>query len=186
MAVGVVQVWDGALEELQVELSQLNQKARRLGIPPIHVEVMDAEEVPERRSAGEVQKHTRYTVKLIGSPPREAGWEFCASIDHTPVGIILYQIPGSSEVDLQGYYESAAGWCDHCHSDHERSCTFILLNRDKGLKRVGRGCVAEFLGHVDAEQLMAELTHVHAALLALGRTALRQTRLVGDQSMGCS
>jgi hypothetical protein len=73
-----------------------------------------------------------------------AGWTFEATVDHLSNGLIT-SYPGSS-LDLTPFRGSDAT-CDHCKVNRKRHETFIVRNVDASVKRVGRTCLGDFLGH---------------------------------------
>lgn len=145
-------VYDENIEKLEKEVARLNRRATKLNVPAIQLRIGETEKVmagtPER-------EHLRAPVSLVGKPPMLAGWTFEATVDHLSNGLIT-SYPGST-LDLTPFRGSDAT-CDHCQTNRLRHETFIVRHVDTSnlantelsatvTKRVGRTCLADFLGH---------------------------------------
>lgn len=100
-------------------------------------------------------------VEIRGERPIVAGWGFCATLEHTAAGNLLRCAPGL-EGDLPAEYRTCGPeWCDHCGKRRRRNHTFVLRNIESGeFKRVGRSCLADFLGASDPAVWMATFEFV--------------------------
>jgi hypothetical protein len=134
-------VYDENIEKLEKEVARLNRRAAKLKVPAIQLRIGETEKV----MAGTPEhEHLRAPVSLVGDPPKLQGYTFMATIDHLSSGLIT-AYPGST-LDLTPFRGSDAT-CDHCNVNRLRHETFIVQHEDATLKRVGRTCLGDFLGH---------------------------------------
>lgn len=52
-------------------------------------------------------------------------------------------------------YRTTDTHCDHCQTDRNRKEIFVLAHDDGRFCQVGRSCIADFLGHVSVDNLIA-------------------------------
>ncbi len=121
--------------------------------------------------------HERATVVLKGEPPKLNGWTFAAVVDHLSNGTItryphgkLFLGDGSRDLpfialDLKPFRDVDAT-CDHCETSRQRHETFIVVHENGNTKRVGRNCLADFLGHHNPAALIGHL-NLYAKAFAL-------------------
>jgi hypothetical protein len=109
--------------------------------------------------------HERATVILKGEPPVLAGWRFAAVVDHLSNGCITRYPFTGTEIDLTPY-RGVEATCDHCSTARKRHETFIVVHEDATEKRVGRNCLADFLGHSDPSKVIGHL-NLYAKAFAL-------------------
>jgi hypothetical protein len=88
------------------------------------------------------------TLTLEFDPPRLAGWEFLARVEHHNVDgeyvNMVYSVP---EVEgLVDQYGNASPDCQHCNTKRQRNDTFIVRHEDGTVKQVGSTCLRDFLG----------------------------------------
>jgi hypothetical protein len=162
-------VYDGNISKLEDEVARLNRRATKLNVPAIQLRIGESEKVftckdrtysreatagpaisPDPKAWGEgapLTEHVRAEVSLTGDPPKLAGWTFVAVVDHLSNGLITRYPMGDQSFDLTPF-RGADATCDHCQTKRLRHETFIVNNEEQGLtKRVGRTCLADFLGH---------------------------------------
>ena len=165
-------VYDDNIEKLLDTVEKLNRRADKLGQPPILLYVGDIHTVyscpgnkeplvsldPYVWGVGKtVVQHRRAEVALSGEPPRLAGWNFMAVVDHLSNGVISKYPPADPDFDLTPFRGNAAT-CDHCQTIRNRHETFIIRHDEGDVKRVGRTCLADFLGHHgDPAKLLGQL-----------------------------
>lgn len=154
-------VYDENIEKLEKEVARLNRRAAKLNVPAIQLYIGEVEKVMAGQPEAE---HLRAPVSLVGDPPMLDGWTFEATVDHLSNGLIT-SYPGST-LDLSPFRNSDAT-CDHCQVNRKRHETFIVRNLHatengnddfRGVtKRVGRTCLADFLGHSNPSHLIGHL-----------------------------
>jgi hypothetical protein len=148
-----------ALEILDERLAKLAERADRLGVAPMRREVVREftveHPVMRERADGRLEDtglkrlEPRVEVRLVGEPPRLAGWAFLAALEHTDAGTIIRGVPGlQDQVPVQ--YRTAAAACDHCRTTRPRRDTYVVAAATTGeTRQVGSSCLADFLGHAN-------------------------------------
>jgi hypothetical protein len=142
------------LGSFEHKLSELNKKARKLGIPEASFIVVREFQVAVRNEIGiEVYPYSRkmYEILVDGAQPvRLNGWSFVATIEPTDGGNIVHAVPGE-EVPVA--YRSSDLTCDHCHTNRYRKQVYIVKHQDGRYAQVGSNCLADFVSHRNANTL---------------------------------
>ncbi len=166
-------VYDGNIDKLALAVEKLNRRAAKLGVPAIQLHIGERETCftcagvkgptvsTDPKAWGDEAKpqgHERATVILKGEPPKLGGWTFAAVVDHLSNGTITrYPLADHTDVDLTKY-RGADATCDHCQTNRKRHETFIVVHDPSGdEKRVGRNCLADFLGHHNPATLIGHI-----------------------------
>ncbi len=83
-------------------------------------------------------------VRVTGPRPCFAGWSLVATLEPFEGGVnLIKSVPGAGE--LPASFRTGAQ-CDHCKKIRARSETFVVRHDDGRMMRVGRSCIADFLG----------------------------------------
>lgn len=137
-------------------LTRLNKKATKLGLPPLSLRVISKRIEKLSDPVKQIEKViTIHTVKVEGKSPIIAGYEFVASVEHTPAGNIINVSPNSSVKQLPAEYKTASATCDYCHTKRDRNNTFILKKTATGeFKRIGRNCLKNFMPDADPANIL--------------------------------
>ena len=94
-----------------------------------------------------------HVVTVTGETPKLAGWSLIAIIEHLEgEGNLVRKVP-TVKVDVPVEYRDAKPTCDHCKTIRNRKETFVLQHDDSRFTRVGRQCLADFLGGVNPDSL---------------------------------
>ena len=144
------------LAGLEREIERLARRAQRLGNAPISL-----------RDTGE-RAGERALVTLVGEPPRLAGWEVAAIIEHR-VGVAALRptTPAGERLDLGRFAEPR---CQHCALRRRRVRTFVLLAASsRELRQVGTSCLRDVLGGHDPELLCRSAEYLSLAREAVSR-----------------
>ncbi len=165
-------IYDGNIDKLASAVEKLNKRAAKLGVPAIQLHIGERETCftcPGRpgptvstdpKAWGDEAKpvgHERAEVSLHGDPPKLDGWTFAAVVDHLSNGCITrYPCATEPMIDLTPYHGVEAT-CDHCTTSRKRHETFIVVHDTGNEKRVGRNCLADFLGHSNPASLIGHL-----------------------------
>ena len=146
------------IEELKKKIKQLNKRAVKMGLPEMTLTVnTDLFEIREIRleDADNVRKiKLRYVwVEIDGESPKFPGWNLKGVVDHVRDADLnkVSAVPG---FELDPAYRTIKPTCDHCKTQRYRNKTFIVLHDDGRELRVGSGCIKDFLGHKNAEQIL--------------------------------
>lgn len=101
---------------------------------------------------GKVYPHVQ--VEITGTIPVINGWKLQARVDHVGALNVINALPGTA-LDLTPFRECHST-CDHCHTNRDRSSTFVLLHTETGAtQRIGRNCLADFCRSSDVDQFVA-------------------------------
>ena len=77
------------------------------------------------------------------------GWEFVATIEHTPNGNIIRAI--NDDYRIPDRYKNVGPECEHCHRIRDRKDTYLVYNKEKDeWKQVGKTCLKDYTGGLDA------------------------------------
>ena len=164
-------IFDGNIDKLATSVEKLNKRAAKLGVPAIQLHIGERETIYTAPGAGaptfstdpkawgedtKVQAHERASVSLHGEPPKLAGWTFAAVVDHLSNGTITRYPRAETEIDLTPF-RGVDATCDHCQTVRNRHETFIVVHDTGNTQRVGRNCLADFLGHQNPAGLIGHL-----------------------------
>lgn len=153
------EIREDRLEEFAARLAKANKVAKKLGVPELTYQVTQ-ETV---RKVG-VSKETKLpifagfvTIAVAGELPKlPGGWRLLGVVDHQTEIPIIREVPGET---VPAQFRSADRTCDHCKKIRSRKETFVLQDLLGAQVRVGRQCVADFLGasNLKPENILAYL-----------------------------
>jgi hypothetical protein len=89
-------------------------------------------------------------VEVNGEAPSLAGWSLIGVLNFDLGPAIVREVPG--ETVPPELWDSGPE-CDHCQKVRQRHDTFVVRHEGGEIKRVGRQCLADFLGHDDPGDL---------------------------------
>lgn len=137
-----------ALPLVHAQIAKAVKLATRLGAPQPLVTISDVYQAETGRSnqiTGVKITKAVFDADITIAPLQYNGWTLRARIEHDArIGTLVHCVPGQSVPEA---YRSAAPTCDHCQAKRARKDTFVLQHDDGRWFRVGRQCVADFLGH---------------------------------------
>ena len=97
------------------------------------------------RTADSVKVMTTCSEIEINGEYKENGWEFVATIEHTPNGNIIRCINSEYEKSIPSKYLTCGPECEHCHTIRSRKDTYLVYNSEnKEFKQVGKTCLLDF------------------------------------------
>jgi hypothetical protein len=147
---------------LRKKVEILQRKALKLNIPPMEITVSPPyiKEVTIDTVTGYKVPLEFVKVKLVGSPPQLADWEFVARLDHEEAGNIINSAPGWEGKIPQSYRQTGPS-CDQCRINRYRINTYIVRNvKTNEFKQVGGECMKDFLGHPNPQQYATYLNNL--------------------------
>ncbi len=149
------------LDDLRRTFERLNRRALKLGIAPITWTEGEPFPVPrDRDRLGAVISWTMAVpVTIEASPIVLDGWSLAAVLEPAEHGTLTRRVPGAT-LDLAPFRTVDATWCDHCRTSRRRTETFVVVHEGGDLKRVGRQCLKDFLGHESAAMLAGAAEHL--------------------------
>ena len=142
-------IYEGFLPDLRKKVQTIQKKCAKYGCDFHFAEV--GEEFREIENPNdydpETRKHRtvrcRFVICEAEGTAIVNGWEFVASVEHTPKGNIFAK--AMSDVEIPTRYRNTYPVCEHCNSNRVRKDTFIVLNRESGdFKQVGRNCLCDY------------------------------------------
>lgn len=134
-------------------IEKMNRRAEKLGCQPLVLRVVREYEAERKSRTGAKYMQARMEVELEGETPKLNGWSLLAAVEMLANGENLVRtVPGRTVPES---YRTTDTHCDHCKSVRRRKEVFILGHDDGRFVQVGRQCIADFLGHVSAENLAA-------------------------------
>lgn len=153
--------------------------AKKLGVPVPEVVTVRAEQLPvvvafpDLRGAsaiwwwartGEVREFL--VLRPAIEPVRLPGWTFAATIEHLGEDGNMLRVSPGFVGTLPFAYRTDPATCDHCRQARRRNATYVLRHEDGHFTRVGRNCLADYIGEASATRVLAAES-VEAALLEL-------------------
>ncbi len=146
----VFNIPEGNLQSFYHKIALLNRKAAKLGCPQVVTEELGTETTKIDPANYGTITITRHRIKVTGTAPKIAGWEFIGKIEHEAEGNIISSVPGE---ELPVEYRTAKTICDHCKTTRRRNFTFVVRNEAGEYRQVGRQCLADFLGHLSPQEI---------------------------------
>jgi hypothetical protein len=153
----------------EAKLESLNRRARRLGVAEATfktigtrqevAEIFTMESGPmgscERKKIGqETVLVTEIELSLNVPTVRLDGWTFRAKLTPFADGNIVSGAPGrEDEAPLPEHFRTCAIACEHCKTDRRRKEAFVVQHPEQGLRMIGRNCLVDFIGSMDAEKV---------------------------------
>ncbi len=153
------------LANLHAKLDTLQRRATRLGLPapevlpadPPHTDV--ALRGADGRPNGRFRRFHHFFIRSEAQVVLAGGWRLAAVIDHVTLDggerLNLLRVHPAFNTQLPIAYRTAAPTCDHCHTARGRLETFVVADAAGQLKRIGRNCIALYLGGDSAKQILA-------------------------------
>ena len=138
------------LEKLAKRIERMNNKADKLGLPRIEMNIGEEEMV---RFKDDYEYWIKYvTIEIGGEIPKVDGWSFIAVLDHTDKGNVIRTF--NEDIEIPEEYKTTSNYCDHCNINRYRKDTYLLYNEDSdSWKQVGRTCLKDFTGYKDVEMM---------------------------------
>lgn len=147
-------------ETLAEAIARMNRRAAKLGCEPLVLRIVREYEAERKSRTGAKYMQARMEVELLGETPRFQGWKLVAAVERLENGENLVRTVLGETVPEQ--FRATDFFCEHCGTVRSRKAVFVLhhesgdaVGRPGGYVQVGRQCIADFLGHVSAENLAA-------------------------------
>lgn len=189
-------VAEANIKKVEEEVARLNRKARKLGCPPLHLDI-SADPVHTKVElhnfstnqqtwvADQSKAHNTalrtgwnptgrvsptYEVVLTGEAPAYDGWEFVATLEPNPSRTknLIFAVPGR---EVPKRFRNTVGRCDHCGINRYRRKTYVVTKENE-YKQVGSTCIKDFLGHNDPKNLMKRMEYLTDMANSLSDKAL--------------
>lgn len=152
------------IESARAALEKLERRAARLGVDaprwsegePYDREVTVRDLNNRERTV--LRRYIPITVVDPESAVRLDDWRFVATIDHgtdeqgQPLNLVLTSPTFGRNLPIHFRTDSAT--CDHCQTNRKRNMTFVVQHNAEGYKRVGRSCLADYIGDQSAARVL--------------------------------
>jgi len=147
------------------KLDKMNNKALKLGMPPVAVEFGETTEMPcgtdtiaayKAMVDGKMRHVALYTeVAILGDAPIINGWRLVAVVDLMGTKPVVKKVPFAVTADLTRFFDTDAH-CDHCNTCRARKDVLVVqsVETDETMQ-IGRNCAADFFGTTDATQRLS-------------------------------
>lgn len=135
------------IDILTAQLLELNKKCKKLGLPPIYLEIL--KEGLKYAPDGTCKYWTE--VRVQGETPKYAGWSFGGTLQdqYDEAGNqlnILKMVPEVFTPEEIKLFRSRPKWCDHCQENRRRNDTYLIKHESGKLMQVGATCLTNFMG----------------------------------------
>lgn len=150
---GIAKIQPANLEALRGRLEVLNRRAAKLGCNPVVLEILGEEQVERTNDRGIKYTETLILACVHGTTPKLAGWTLVASVEWMGEERLIRCVPG---LECPEQFRTGDFTCDHCKSSRNRKQVFILRHENGRHVQVGRNCIADFLGGLSPETLLAQ------------------------------
>lgn len=152
-------IYDGNIPKFEKALNRIKNKCEKYNCPFIYNEVGEefkTETISELDDGTplehEIEITRRFVIIEVEAKPVIANWELVASLEHTESGNIIHSI--NNDVEVPKRYYNVAPHCEHCNVKRYRKNSFIIHNvKTNEFKQVGKTCLNDFTGNVNAEWL---------------------------------
>lgn len=140
-------IYEGHMDDLMRKVTKIQNKCKKFGCEFHFAKI--GEEIKEVKNLdGYIVKCKFIIVEAEGTAVIN-GWEFVASVEHTPAGNIFSK--AMSDVEIPEAYRTMNPICEHCNSNRTRKSTFIIRNTESGeFKMVGKSCLMDFTNGLSA------------------------------------
>ncbi len=156
------------LSNVQAEFDKINKKAEKCGLPalawrevgPRTTQWLCVDETggtwrDRQPGRAEGDGGTREVTTIEIDWPGYAlalpgGWRMVAVVERGLVledGTTLNEVRGTSASGDLSAYRKVSLTCDHCKADRRRNSVIVVQDSQGNRRKVGTGCVADYLGH---------------------------------------
>ena len=148
-------IYAGHMDDLMQKVTKIQNKCKKFGCDFHFAQV--GEEIKEVEDPTTINPLTgkpvvvrcKFIIVEAEGTAIINGWEFVASVEHTPAGNIFSK--AMSDVEIPEAYRTMNPICEHCNSRRTRKSTFIIRNTETGeFKMVGKSCLMDFTNGLSA------------------------------------
>jgi hypothetical protein len=140
------------LSHLRDAIEAMNRRCRKLGQSEIRLTVGETVFEERRHETGVKYQFEMVNVDVVGESPVLKGWKLVGVVERIEEENMVRCVPGET---VPSEYRFTDTHCDHCKTDRRRKEVFVLRHVDGRHVQVGRQCIADFLGHVSVEAMIA-------------------------------
>ena len=147
---------EGFIGDIEKKLNRIANKCKRNGNSFTYKRVGEEmrEEKPNFKHSYPIAH--RFIIVEVEGCAQVNGYEIVAVLDMHEGGNVIRTV--GSSVEIPERFRNSANVCEHCHSSRTRNSLYVVYNHETGdYKQVGRNCLAEYIGGLDAENAVARL-----------------------------
>lgn len=143
-------IYEGNLEALNKKLEKIRKKCEKYACEFHYEEV--GEEFREVKDENDFTFTARFViVDVSGVAVCEEGWSIVGVIDHMDEMNVIHLIDQTNHPNVPERFYHSDATCDHCNTKRRRKSTIIIYHPDHGYKQVGKTCLKDYTGGLDAE-----------------------------------
>lgn len=142
------------LKKLTKTIKRLSRRAEKIGIEKPTITINGSTMIRDEDDGSFIEM---FSVSVEQNTDiRINGWQFAATLDTSMHGGTIVRVNPSSTVSVPQHYYTTDTHCDHCNTVRRRNDVYVVYNPEtQEYKQIGSSCLADFLGHQDAEQIAA-------------------------------
>lgn len=163
----IYKIHESLMEGLEKKVSTIRRKCEKYGCDFKFEQV--GEEYVKMVDDNKVPFTTRFVLVDAEGTAQMNGWQFVASIEHTPNGNLIKK--ALTDIEVPTRFWTSDTYCEHCNTRRMRKGTLLVRNEETGeFKQVGHSCIRDYTCGMDADwaAFMASLTDVFAEEEAKG------------------
>lgn len=143
-------IYEENLEILKKKLEKIKKKCEKYSCEFHYEEV--GEEFREVKDENDFTFTARFViVDVSGVAICEEGWSIVGVIDHMDEMNVIHLIDQTNHPNVPERFYHSDATCDHCNTKRRRKSTIIIYHPDHGYKQVGKTCLKDYTGGLDAE-----------------------------------
>lgn len=135
-------IYEGHIDELRKKVEKIQRKCNQLGNKFLYREVGE-----EYKTIGE--DTFRFIKVEAQGIAKLNGWQFVASIEHTPAGNLIRK--AIVDIEVPERYRTSDTYCEHCQTARRRKDVYLVMNENGEFKQVGKNCLCDFTNGMSAE-----------------------------------
>lgn len=153
-------IYEGNLEALNKKLEKIRKKCGKYSCEFHYEEV--GEEFRDVKDENGVVVTARFViVEVSGVAICEEGWSIVGVIDHMDEMNVIHLIDQTNHPNVPERFYHSDATCDHCNTKRRRKSTIIIYHPDHGYKQVGKTCLKDYTGGLDAELAAYMEQYIH-------------------------
>lgn len=150
-------ILEGNIERLERKLKTIANKCKMYGCEFSYNKV--GEEYRQIAVDSTRKITAKFIVVEVTGVAKVNGWRFVATVEHTPNGNIIHSY-GDEGIQIPIKYRTTDPICEHCNTKRHRNDTYLIYNEDtKEWKQVGKSCLRDFTGGLDAEHIAKYISY---------------------------
>ena len=143
-------IYEGNLDTLKKKLEKIQKKCAKYSCEFHYEEV--GEEFRDVKDENGFAVTARFVlINVSGRVVCEEGWSVVGVIDHMDGMNVIHLVDQLNHPNVPERFYHSDSTCDHCNTKRRRKSTVIIYHPDHGYKQVGKTCLKDYTGGLDAE-----------------------------------